>query len=79
MSRKPAVKGRPKPVRPFFTACAVGALWGALHVPETITVSPLVSLGLQTLAVVLLAYAVVLIGLALLEFGGRMVMRWVQR
>lgn len=79
MSRKSATNGRPKPVRPFFTACALGALWGALHVPATIAVSPLISLGLETLAVVLLGYAAVLIGLALVEFGGRMLMRWVQR
>jgi hypothetical protein len=79
MSRKSAANGGPKPVKPFFTACAVGALWGALHVPETIAVSPLISLGLETLAVLCVAYGVVLISLALLEFGVRMLMRWVQR
>ena len=50
-----------RPVRPLITGIAIGAAWGAASVPSTMAVAGLIEFGLTMLAVMVAAWALILL------------------
>jgi hypothetical protein len=50
-----------RPVRPLITGIAIGAAWGAASVPSTMAVAGLIEFGLTMLAVMVVAWALILL------------------